>query len=170
MNRIALCGFMGCGKTTVANALENKYNLKHIDTDKYIEEQENMTIAEIFSKFSEGYFRDKEFKAIKELSENCDCILSLGGGAVQFERNVKALKNNGYTIVFLNTDLDVIKERLKNDNTRPLLKSNDIDALFKKRFDIYKKNSDVIISCNKEDGETLAKIIANTLTKEGKNS
>ncbi len=169
MNRIALCGFMGCGKSTVANALENSYNLKHIDTDKYIEAKENMTISEIFSSFGEDYFRDKEYEAICTLSQKEGFVLSLGGGAVQFPRNVKALKENGYTLIFLDTDLAVIKERLKGDTTRPLLKNNDIDALYSKRYDIYKENSDITISCKDEDGDTLAKIIIETLTKEGKN-
>lgn len=168
MNRIALCGFMGCGKSTIACALEKKYNLKHIDTDKYIETKENMTISEIFSSFGEDYFRDKEYKAICSLSQKDGFVLALGGGAVQFSRNVKALKNNGYTLVFLNTDLSVIKERLKNDTTRPLLKTNDIDALYHKRFDIYKENSDITIDCKNEDGDTLAEIIIETLKKGSK--
>lgn len=169
MNRIALCGFMGCGKSTIANALEKSFNLKHIDTDKYIEEKENMTISEIFSSFGEDYFRDKEYEAIAELSEKAGYVLALGGGAVQFSRNVKVLKQNGYKLVFINTDLAVIKERLKNDTTRPLLKTNDIDALYNKRFDIYKSNSDLCIDCKNEDADTLAEIIIETLKKEGKN-
>lgn len=168
MNRIALCGFMGCGKTTVANALEKRHKLKHIDTDKYIQEQENMTISEIFSRYGEDYFRDKEFEAISRLSENEGYALALGGGAAQFTRNVKALKDNGYKLIFINTDLSVIKERLKGDKSRPLLKTNDIDALFYKRFDIYKENSDLCIDCKYEDAETLADIIIETLKKEGK--
>ena len=169
MNRIALCGFMGCGKSTVASALEKKYKLKHIDTDKYIEEKENMTISEIFSTFSENYFRDKEYDAICSLSENDGLVLALGGGAVMFSRNVKALKDNGYKIVFINTDLCVIKERLKNDTTRPLLKTNDIDALYNKRFNIYKENSDLCINCKDEDADTLADIIIESIEGEGKN-
>ena len=69
MNAIALCGFMGCGKTTVALALEKNYKLKHIDTDKYIEKKENMLISKMFENFGENYFRDKEHDAISKKTD-----------------------------------------------------------------------------------------------------
>lgn len=167
MKGIALCGFMGCGKTTVANALENEYNLKHIDTDKYIEENCLMSISELFDKYGEEYFREKEHSAILTLTKQRDLVLALGGGAVMFERNVKALKDNGYLIVFLDTDLAVIKNRLLNDTTRPLLKTNDIDKLYNKRINTYNFVSDVKITCSTQDGKTLAKMIIDKIKKEG---
>ena len=168
MNAIALCGFMGCGKTTVALALENKFGLKHIDTDKYIEKNENITISEMFENYGESYFRDKAYSAICALSKAKGYVLALGGGAVTFERNVKALKENGYTLVFLDTDFEVIKERLIGDKTRPLLKTNDVEKLYKTRYPIYENACDVKITCGKEDAETLCDKIIEILKKEGK--
>ncbi len=167
MNGIALCGFMGCGKTTVANALELEYSLKHVDTDKYIEENCSLSIKEIFEKYGEEHFRELETNAIKALCENKNLVLALGGGAVMYERNVESLKENGYTIVFINTALDVIKKRLKNDSTRPLLKTNDIDTLYQKRIDTYNAVCDVKIDCSDEDGRTIAKMIIDKINKEG---
>ncbi len=165
MKGIVLCGFMGCGKTTVARSLSNKYNLRHIDTDKYIEENEALTISQMFELHGESYFRDKEYEAIQKLSQNTDCVLSLGGGAVQFERNVDVLKANGYAIVFIDTDLSVIKRRLKNDTTRPLLKTSSVDMLYAKRLAIYMSASDVIITCKDETSEDIADMIINELKK-----
>lgn len=165
MRGIALCGFMGCGKSTVANALSQHHNLKHIDTDKYIEDTNSMTITDIFSRFGEEHFRDIEHNAIAKLCKEFECVLSLGGGAVTFNRNVKALKQNGYTIVFIDTDIDVIKQRLVDDTTRPLLKSNDLDALYNKRLPIYKNASDIIIKCKNESGTQIAKMIIDKLKK-----
>lgn len=169
MNAIALCGFMGCGKTTVALALEKKYNLRHIDTDKYIEEKENMTIKEMFERHGESYFRDKEFDTICALSKEKGYVLALGGGAVTFERNVKALKENGYTLFFLDTDFEIIKNRLSGDKTRPLLKTNDVEELYKKRYPIYENACDVKITCGSEDAEEICDRIIEILKKEGKN-
>lgn len=160
--KIALCGFMGCGKTTVAKTLSEKYDLPHIDIDKFIEEKHNITISEMFGKFGEEYFRDKEYDAICELARNGNSILALGGGAVMFEKNVKALKENGYKIVFIDTDLDVIKERLKNDTSRPLIKSSDITELYNKRIDTYNAVCDVKITTKYETAE----IIADMITKK----
>lgn len=166
MKGIALCGFMGCGKTTVATALSEKYGLCHIDTDKFIEEENNTTISQMFSEFSESYFRDKEFEAICRLSKESGKVLALGGGAVMFERNVNALKENGYTLIFIDTDFEVIKSRLINDTTRPLLKTNDISELYKKRYPVYESACDLKVHCKNETGEQIADIIFNSMQKK----
>ncbi len=163
MRGIALCGFMGCGKTTVAHILKTILKTEHIDTDKYIEEQNNTTINQIFENHGEQYFRDLEHSAICELSKKGGCILALGGGAVTYKRNVKTLKKSGYKIIFIDTDLDVIKERLKKDSTRPLLKSNNIDRLYKDRFEIYNTVSDIKITCKNESAQEVAKMIIDKL-------
>lgn len=165
MRGIALCGFMGCGKTTVAKALSAHYELKHIDTDKYIEEKSGMSIKEMFKRFGEDCFRDKEHDAIKSLCKERDLVLALGGGAVQFERNVRALKDNDYMIVFIDTDIDVIKSRLTGDTTRPLLQTNDIDALYQHRLPIYESASDITVKCKNEDGLKVATMIIDKLKK-----
>ena len=165
MKGIALCGFMGCGKTTVANTLSSKYNLRHIDTDKFIEETEKLSISKMFELYGEEYFRDKEFESISKLSKSAECVLSLGGGAVMHERNVDVLKANGYAIVFIDTDLSVIKRRLRNDTTRPLLKTSNVDMLYAKRLAIYMSVADVIITCTDESSEQIADMIINELKK-----
>lgn len=167
MKGIALCGFMGCGKSTVASALSEKFNLNHIDTDKYIEQQNDSSISQMFSLYGESYFRDKEFDAISELCKQNDNVLALGGGAVLFERNVTALKNSGYKLIFIDTDFDVIKSRLENDTTRPLLKTNDIKQLYNTRYPLYEKACDIKLKCKNETGEQLADIIMQTILKEG---
>ena len=167
MKGIALCGFMGCGKTTVASALSQKYNLNHIDTDKFIEEENQITISEMFKLYGEEYFRDKEYEAICTLCKCCDYVLALGGGAVLFPRNVKALKDSGYKLIFIDTDFDVIKKRLENDESRPLLKTNDMKELYDKRYQLYENACDIKLSCKDESGEQLADKIIETIAKEG---
>lgn len=165
MKSIALCGFMGCGKTTISKSIEKLFSIPYIDTDKYIEEKENMTINAMFEKHGESYFRDKEFDAICELCKTDDTVLALGGGAVMFPRNVKVLKESGCKIVFIDTDFDVIMKRLENDKTRPLLKLNDTKTLYEKRLPIYNDVCDVKIKCNNEDSDTIAKIIFDKIKK-----
>ena len=120
-----------------------------IDTDAYIEKKQGMKISEIFDKYGESYFRDLEYEACCELSEKSGIIISTGGGALTFERNVEALKKNG-TIVLIDVPVDTIKERLKNDTTRPLLQRPDRDKamqeLYDKRLPLYKSAADVVVS------------------------
>lgn len=113
-NNIVLCGFMGCGKTTVGKQLAKITNMEYIDLDQYIEQQQSTTISNIFAQHGEEYFRDLEHNAAKELSQKQGCIIAAGGGTLLYKRNVQALKQNG-TVVLLNVPLNTIKHRLRYD-------------------------------------------------------
>ena len=90
MNNIVLCGFMGCGKTTVGRNLARKAGRKFIDMDLYIEEKAGMKISEIFEKFGESRFRDMEHEACLELADTEGLVIASGGGAFTFQRNIDA--------------------------------------------------------------------------------
>ena len=148
MNNIILCGFMGCGKSTIGKIIAKKTGKKFIDMDSYIEEKAEMKISEIFEKFGEASFRDMEHEACRELSEMKGMVIASGGGAFTFDRNVEVFKGKD-KIVFLNVALATIKYRLRNDKVRPLLQRPDKDKameeLYNKRFPIYKKAADIIV-------------------------
>ena len=149
MNNIVLCGFMGCGKSTVGKIIAKKTGKKFIDMDSYIEEKAEMKISEIFEKLGENKFRDMEHEACKELSEMNGMVIASGGGAFTFDRNVEVFKGKD-KIVLLNVPLETIKFRLRNDTVRPLLQRPDKDKameeLYNKRFPIYKKAADIIVA------------------------
>ena len=148
MNNIVLCGFMGCGKSTVGKNLARKTGRSFVDMDRYIEQREGMTVAEIFEKYGEDGFRDREHEACRELAGMNGLIIASGGGALTFERNVKVFKGTD-TIVFLNVPLNVIAQRLKNDTRRPLLQRPDKDKvmreLYEKRMPSYLAAADVTV-------------------------
>ena len=68
MNNIVLCGFMGCGKSTVGKNIARKSGRKFLDMDSYIEKKAGMTVSEIFEKYGEEKFRDMEHDACVELA------------------------------------------------------------------------------------------------------
>ena len=109
MDNIVLCGFMGCGKSTVGKNLARKTGKKFIDMDSYIEKKAGMTVTEIFDKFGEKGFRQMEYEACKELSEMKGLIIASGGGAFTFRRNVDVFKGKDI-IVFLDVPIETINE------------------------------------------------------------
>lgn len=145
---IILCGFMGCGKSTVGKKLSQLTEMDFVDMDDYIEKNAGMKISEIFQKYGEDYFRDLEHRAAAELSRRGGCVVATGGGALTFQRNVDAFKEGG-AIVLLDPPLRVLQLRLKNDRSRPLLQRPDryqfIRALHQKRMPLYRKAADVVI-------------------------
>lgn len=149
MNNVVLCGFMGCGKSTVGRNLARKTGRKFLDMDRYIEEKAGMSVKEIFEKQGEDGFRELEHEACVELSDKKNLIIASGGGALTFDRNVSAFKGKD-KIVLLDVPLNTIKYRLRNDKTRPLLQREDkdraMDELFMKRYPRYMAAADVVVS------------------------
>lgn len=153
MNRknMILCGFMGCGKSTVGSLLAKKTGMAFIDLDSYIEKKEKKSISEIFEESGEEYFRMLERKAAEELSQKNGIVLATGGGTLTFSHNVEVLKKNG-KIILLDLPVETVSERLKNDTTRPLLNRPDkeqaMKELYEKRLPLYRAAADVIIDAD----------------------
>ena len=141
-----LIGFMGVGKTTIGTALAKHWDCPVFDTDQLIEKEQNRSINQIFSEKGEAYFRDVEVDMLKVVSKKSG-VITTGGGIILREENRLLLKNSGRSI-FLTCEPHVILERLKGDDTRPVIKEKnaaDIVALFKKRLPLYKQSANIII-------------------------
>jgi len=155
---IILCGFMGCGKTTVGEKLSTILNREFLDVDRVIEKEQNLKVYEIFENFGECRFRELESAAVSKIYNLKNKVISLGGGTLENPENSEKLKSNGI-IFFLDVPLNVIGKRLKNDKIRPLLKNQDIDSLFFKRIQNYKKYADFTLNANLDPKEICAEII-----------
>ncbi len=123
MEKIILLGYMGSGKSITAQLLSEKLALKCLDIDAIIEQQEQMSVAEIFTQKGEIYFRKREHLVWKELIASQDeFILSLGGGTPCYANNHELLQTPGVISFYLKASPDVLLQRLKNQAiTRPLL-------------------------------------------------
>ena len=148
---VILCGFMGCGKSTVGSLLAKKTGMSFVDMDSYIEKKENKTVSMIFAESGEEHFRALERQAAKELSEKSGLVIAAGGGTLVYKENVDVLKKSG-RIVLLELPVETVAKRLANDTTRPLLNRPDKDEamreLFNKRLPLYRAAADVIVDAN----------------------
>ncbi len=152
---IALCGFMGCGKTCVGKELAKLLGRKFVDTDELIEKEQNKTIKQIFADSGEAYFRELEFEMCKKAAHMNNAVISTGGGAMTFQRNADALKM-GAKIVFLDTSFDIICQRVGDASTRPLFKNKEnAKKLYNERKEKYIDAADFIV-----DGDLNARKIA----------
>ena len=124
---VSLIGMMGAGKSTVAPLLASSLGREAIEVDALIEQQEGMPIGEIFIAKGEAHFRRVERELIAQLVARPPSVLSLGGGAFQWEETRELLL--AQTVVFyLSATLDVIVSRLQSTtSTRPLLSIPGID-------------------------------------------
>ena len=146
---IVLCGFMGCGKTTVGKKTAKLLGLPFCDLDEYIEKRESMAIPEIFAQYGEDGFREREAEAVEEVAQQGGMVVACGGGTVLFPKNVEAFRKNGSLIVLLYVPLILLQDRLKNDMQRPLLQRPDrhkvISKLYRERIPKYRAAADVTL-------------------------
>ncbi len=165
---IVLIGFMGAGKSTIAELLGAEYGMERIEMDALIEERENMSISKIFETKGEAYFRDLETALLIELQDRSNVVISCGGGVPMRERNVAEMKKNG-RVVLLTARPETILERVRDDHDRPLLKNKktveDISALMEERREKYREAADLIIETDGKTGDEICRELVELLHK-----
>ncbi|ATH59998.1 shikimate kinase [Staphylococcus nepalensis] len=114
---LILVGFMGTGKTTLGKHIAEKDQLTYVDLDEFIVQQEAKSIPEIFEEFGEETFRSLEYKYLTICINQFD-IISTGGGIIEGEHAYNLLKNQNY-VVWLDCELNILYNRIKNDSNRP---------------------------------------------------
>jgi shikimate kinase len=165
---LVLVGMMGTGKSTIGKEVAKKLKIDFIDTDQLIEKEAKLTIAEIFKKDGEKYFRELEEKIFLKIKNDKERVVSVGGGA--FINNVirnKILKE--YLSIWLNMDEDLIIDRIKrNAKKRPMLDQNNVEKsiinLKKTRDPIYKL-ADHEINCSLSSKNKIIEQIINIYEK-----
>ncbi|MBQ5318154.1 MAG: shikimate kinase [Oscillospiraceae bacterium] len=146
MKSIYLCGFMGCGKSTIGKILARKNGCGFIDMDDYIVEREEMTIPQIFSEKGEQYFRSTETAVIRELSKK-NAVIACGGGAMLKKENAEIASENGI-VVYIEIPFDVCYNRISGDANRPLVVNNtkeQLEEIYNGRVPVYKSHSTVTV-------------------------
>ena len=128
---IFLIGFMGSGKTYWGKIWAEKKGLHFYDLDEIIESKEGRSIAAIFDKQGEEYFRKKEREALHTFAQKDNCVIACGGGAACFNNNIQWMNENGIT-VYLSATPPYILSRIKEEkDKRPLInKLNEAELLF----------------------------------------
>ncbi|MEI4486476.1 shikimate kinase [Frigidibacter sp. MR17.14] len=137
---VVLVGMMGAGKTAVGTSLARALGVPFLDSDEEIEKAANRSVAEIFARDGEPFFRAKESQVIQRLLTGRPCVLSTGGGAFVSAENRAAIAERGVA-VWLRADLDTLWNRVRHKSTRPLLRTPDpkgtLAALLAAREPVY---------------------------------
>ncbi len=140
IRNIALIGMPGCGKSSVGAVLAEMTGRKIIDIDAKIEEEENLSIPEIFEKYGENYFRDREEEVLLNYAKENGLIIACGGGIIKRKRNILNLKMNS-SCVFINRN-----PLLLPTDGRPLSQNKDaVLKLYEERLPIYNKIADITV-------------------------
>lgn len=118
-DKIYLVGFMAAGKTTVARALSARLGWRVEDVDELIEARERRTVADIFARQGEPFFRSVEREILKLLLPLRHVVVATGGGTFMDADNRAAMQLDGLT-VWLDVPFEEVIARLPADGRRPL--------------------------------------------------
>jgi shikimate kinase len=151
-----IIGMPSSGKSTISKSLSHRLKISLIDTDHYIETQEGMTIKDMFEYKGEAYFRDLETQTLQTLKD-FKGIISTGGGIVLNPLHCDIMKL-GY-VIYIDTSLKHLKERLSKDNQRPQKIIHHIDKLYEQRDILYRNCAHLIVTNNASMEETIETII-----------
>lgn len=144
---ITLIGFMASGKSTLARKMAQDKGMQLISIDDEIVKVAGMPINEIFKIKGEEYFRAIERAILKNILNKDNQIIDCGGGAAIYNREL--IKDNSY-VIFVNTDYDIIWNRLIEDKSRPLAMDKsyeELKELYEERLIIYEEIADEKITC-----------------------
>lgn len=165
-NLIFLVGLMGCGKTTIGQLLAEKLHYEFVDTDDLIVQNYQQDINTIFHEKGEKFFRNLETTTLQNVINNTKNIkniknngkkyvISTGGGIVLKDENRQLLKQFGYNI-YLQTDTNILVQRLMTDTQRPLLKNKEnlaenLQNLYNQRNKFYLEVANLVIQTNNKN-------------------
>ncbi len=144
---------MGTGKTSVGTRLAADLNYAFVDLDALIEADQKMTVTAIFSRLGEPHFREVEERIVRDVMAREAQVVSTGGGAVISEANRQAFKQGGF-VICLTARPEVIHERVKREQHRPLLQDADplarIRDLLQNRSQFYGQADATIDTSDKD--------------------
>lgn len=137
---VVLVGMMGSGKTAIGRMLATRLDVPFVDSDAAIEQAAALSIAEIFERDGEAFFRERETEVLRRLLSGPPGIVSTGGGAFLAEPNRIAIADMGIA-VWLDADIATLWDRVRHKDTRPLLRTANpkatLTSIFKDRTPIY---------------------------------
>ncbi len=151
---LALIGFMGAGKSTLATEVAARLDRRATDADRLIEGRVQLPLGTFFAKRGETEFRIAEAVIVRDtLQTGSPAVIALGGGAVKTPEVRNALAAHALTVL-VEVEVDTAWERVR-DSDRPLAQDEaDFRRLYEERQPLYRQAADA--AANDADGVILA--------------
>lgn len=132
---------MGSGKSTLGPMIAARLGWSFLDVDEVIEAEAGVTIAEIFARHGEPYFRERELATIERLAAQDKLVLALGGGAIESEATrTLLLTTPGTLLLHLEVELATTLTRCRGtEGIRPILADQaNLEARYQRRLPLYR--------------------------------
>ncbi len=162
---VVLVGLMGAGKSCIGRRLARLLGVSFVDADAEIEDAAGYTVAEIFEKYGEAYFRDGERRVMARLLHEMPGILAVGGGAFMDPETRETIRAQAVS-VWLRADLKTLCARTKGRTHRPLLNTGDakttLKSLMEKRYPVYAE-ADITVDTGDDSPNVTSRLVLEAL-------
>ncbi len=169
MSNIYLIGMMGSGKSVTGKRLASLLKVSFVDLDELIQEKTRRSINDLFEKEGEDWFRSEEIAVLKEASGTSPRVIATGGGSILRAENVERMRSTG-KMVYLETSLEVLWQRVREKKDRPLLRQGDprqcLAELFQYRKPLYERACDWQVPTDGQTADSVAQKIFNWLQNQ----
>jgi shikimate kinase len=165
-SNITLIGMPGSGKSTVGIILAKGLSFGFIDTDVLIQINRGKSLQDIIH--GSDYLNLRKIEEEEILKINIDKhVIATGGSAVYSENAMSHLQNIS-NIIYLDAEIDVIRSRIYNFETRGIAKSKTqtFQDLFDERQALYRKYAEFTVDCNTLNQEEIAEMIFTKLISQ----
>jgi len=163
---VVMVGMMGAGKTAVGTVVARLLSVEFVDSDEEIVKAADRSIAEIFKRDGEAFFRARETEVLGRLLRGNPCVLSTGGGAFLSETNRALIGADGVS-VWLRADLELLWQRVRHKTTRPLLRTANpretLRTIYEARAPLYQLADLVVDSAADLSVEAMAQRVTDAL-------
>ena len=170
MDNLYLIGMMGSGKSVTGKKLAALLKWSFVDLDDVLQKEEKKTIAQIFESQGEDYFRNHETEMLNRISLGDRQVIATGGGIILREENNQQMLLTG-TVIYLETSFEMLWQRVRGRDERPLLKTADpkgtLKGIFEKRKAIYERIAQKSVNTDDQTAEMVAEKIMAVLNCSG---
>jgi shikimate kinase len=173
---IALIGMMGAGKSSVARVLGERLGVSVADLDGMIEAVEGCSVAELFERAGEPWFRRREGELLAEAVRSGVKVVACGGGIVLDPARRKLLRER-CRVVWLEVEPEEALRRVRADGgdparTRPMLAGADPEQrlrdLLRERAPLYAEAAHVRVATAGRTAEEVADAVLQALAPVGR--
>ncbi|MCL6742230.1 MULTISPECIES: shikimate kinase AroL [Kosakonia] len=162
---IFLIGARGCGKTTVGRTLALAQGCQFIDTDYWLQENAQQTIAAIVEQEGWDGFRARETAALEAVSAPSR-VVATGGGIILREYNRRFMREHG-VVVYLCAPVEVLADRLEafpEEGQRPTLTgkpiSEEVSEVLAQRDALYREAAHYVVDAAQSPDKVVSDIEA----------
>ena len=158
---LVFLGMMGSGKTSIGSMVSKKLQIDFFDIDHEIEKKTKTSIANIFDKKGEKFFRSMEEKITLKILKKKNCVISLGGGGF-LNKRIQAEILANHLSIWLKWDNKTLLSRIKKSKKRPIAynaTNEHLLHLINERSKIYSKALFRVKCDNLTKSELVKKIV-----------